>query len=227
MGLYGKGMLITLTETDPSDEADFNEWYNREHLDERVWMPGFHRARRYVDPDGSAPVKYIATYETDVAEDLSRPAYMELLKDQTDWSKKVMNTFTSFERFTLRITVDQTRGFTGTLGVARFTPPVKHHQALRAHLADTVLPALIATEAMVGACLGENDLEVVNEGRKAQGIAAPENEIPEWIILVDGTTIENTRAVLQSTFGDELEGFGISSDKIRCNTYGLMFGNNR
>ena len=45
MGLYGKGMLMTFTETLNEDEMDFNEWYNREHIDERVWMPGFHRAR--------------------------------------------------------------------------------------------------------------------------------------------------------------------------------------
>ena len=48
MSLYGKGMLITFSETPPEVEEDFNEWYNREHIDERVWMPGFHRARRYV-----------------------------------------------------------------------------------------------------------------------------------------------------------------------------------
>jgi hypothetical protein len=48
MGLRGKGMLITFTEVDPADELDFNEWYNREHIDERVALPGFRRARRYV-----------------------------------------------------------------------------------------------------------------------------------------------------------------------------------
>ena len=46
MALRGKGMLIVFTEVKPRDERDFNEWYNREHIDERVNLPGFHRARR-------------------------------------------------------------------------------------------------------------------------------------------------------------------------------------
>ena len=32
MSLYGKGMLITFSETPPEVEEDFNEWYNREHV---------------------------------------------------------------------------------------------------------------------------------------------------------------------------------------------------
>ena len=64
MALYGKGMLMTFTETSNEDEIEFNEWYNREHVDERVWMPGFHRARRYIDADGTAPFKYFCLLYT-------------------------------------------------------------------------------------------------------------------------------------------------------------------
>ena len=48
MALRGKGMLVVFTEVKSRHERDFNEWYNREHIDERVNLPGFHRARRYV-----------------------------------------------------------------------------------------------------------------------------------------------------------------------------------
>ena len=60
MALRGKGMLITVTDVRDRDERDFNEWYNREHIDERVNLPGFRRARRYKaivgEPRGSDPV---------------------------------------------------------------------------------------------------------------------------------------------------------------------------
>jgi hypothetical protein len=48
MPLAGKGMLLTSMDIDPSDEADFNRWYDREHLEERVAIAGFLEARRYV-----------------------------------------------------------------------------------------------------------------------------------------------------------------------------------
>ena len=56
MPLRGKGMLIVFNEVKARDERDFNEWYNREHIDERVNLPGFQRARRYVAVRGLAEI---------------------------------------------------------------------------------------------------------------------------------------------------------------------------
>ena len=60
MPLAGKGMLLTSMDIDPSDEAEFNRWYDREHLEERVAIDGFLEARRYVahqgQPEISLPV---------------------------------------------------------------------------------------------------------------------------------------------------------------------------
>ena len=41
MPIAGKGMLLTSMNIDPVHEAEFNRWYDREHLEERVAMPGF------------------------------------------------------------------------------------------------------------------------------------------------------------------------------------------
>ena len=48
MPLAGKGMLLTSMDIDAADEAEFNRWYDREHLEERVAIDGFLEARRYV-----------------------------------------------------------------------------------------------------------------------------------------------------------------------------------
>ena len=120
MPLHGKGMLVVYTEVKPRDERDFNEWYNREHIDERVNLPGFHRARRYVAERG-AP-KYLATYECDHVGDLATPGYLNLLANQTPWSQSVMARFTTFHRMTLRVQVDLTHGVGGAVTTVRFVP---------------------------------------------------------------------------------------------------------
>ncbi len=60
MPLAGKGMLLTSMDIDAADEADFNRWYDREHLEERVAIDGFLEARRYVahqrQPEISLPL---------------------------------------------------------------------------------------------------------------------------------------------------------------------------
>ena len=63
MPLAGKGMLLTSMDIDASDEAEFNRWYDREHLEERVAIEGFLEARRYVVDEGSP--KYLCLYSTE------------------------------------------------------------------------------------------------------------------------------------------------------------------
>ena len=55
MPIAGKGMLITWMDIDPAEEADFNLWYDREHLAERVGIEGFVEAWRLTNfPRGFA-----------------------------------------------------------------------------------------------------------------------------------------------------------------------------
>src|SRR5207247_2448283 len=91
MPLAGKGMLLTSMDIDPSDEAEFNRWYDREHLEERVAIEGFLEARRYVAHQGSP--KYLCLYSTATFDVLDSPAYRAKLANPTDWSKKTMARF--------------------------------------------------------------------------------------------------------------------------------------
>src|SRR5205823_1607807 len=36
-----QGLLLVMTDIDPANEEDFNRWYEEEHLDERMRIPGF------------------------------------------------------------------------------------------------------------------------------------------------------------------------------------------
>src|SRR5215471_17994871 len=114
MPLHGKGMLVVFCEVKARNERDLNEWYNREHIDERVNLPGFHRGRRYVAVRGSP--KYLATYECDTVEDLAP------LANQTPWTQSVMAKFTKFSRITLRVQADLAHGAGGAVAAVRFTP---------------------------------------------------------------------------------------------------------
>jgi hypothetical protein len=96
MPLAGKGMLLTSMDIDPSDEAEFNRWYDREHLEERVAIDGFLEARRYVAHEGSP--KYLCLYSTATFDVLDSPAYRAKLANPTDWSKRTMARFKNMIR---------------------------------------------------------------------------------------------------------------------------------
>ena len=57
----GTGLLMVWTDIDPEFEAEFNRWYDEEHIPRLLEIPGFLSAGRYVAIKG-AP-KYLAMYE--------------------------------------------------------------------------------------------------------------------------------------------------------------------
>jgi hypothetical protein len=225
MPLHGKGMLIVFTEVKASDERDLNEWYNREHIDERVNLPGFHRARRYVAVRGTP--KYLATYECDSVGDLATPGYLQLLANQTPWTQAVMARFTQFHRLTLRVQVDMTHGVGGAVAAVRFVPDPHERKPLVAWLQGTVLPKAIARPGMLGAAVAENDLEVAHAPLRHQSMDHPRADEAEWVALLEGADAGAVGAAARSVFTlSALKNFGVAVAPT-IGTYRLLFGNQR
>src|SRR6266702_6872833 len=139
MPLAGKGMLLTSMDIDPSDEAEFNRWYDREHLEERVAIDGFLEARRYVARQGSP--KYLCLYSTETFDVLDSPAYRAKLANPTDWSKKTMARFKNMIRAVARITISRGQGRGAALGIVRLCPQAGSEDTLRAGLREKLDPA--------------------------------------------------------------------------------------
>src|ERR1700761_1891859 len=120
MPLAGKGMLLTSMDIDPSDEAEFNRWYDREHLEERVAIEGFLEARRYIARQGQP--KYLSLYSTATFDVLDSPAYRKALANQTDRSKVNIARFKNMIRAVARITISRGNGRGAVLGLVRLRP---------------------------------------------------------------------------------------------------------
>ncbi len=120
MPLSGKGMLITLMDADPSEERDFNQWYDKEHIIERVGIPGFLEARRYVAV--AAHPKYLNFYTTETLDSLRSPAYLQALQNPTAWTRHHMAKFRNFTRAVARVTSSRGRGRGGALAFSRIRP---------------------------------------------------------------------------------------------------------
>lgn len=225
MALFGKGMLIVFSEVKARDERNFNEWYNREHIDERINLPGFHRARRYVAVRGSP--KYLATYECDSVGDLATPGYLQLLANQTPWTQAVMAKFTHFHRMTLRTQVDLTHGTGGAVACVRFVPDPRERKPLVAWLQETALPRAIARPGLVGAFAAENDVETANAPLQEKSMDHPRAEEAEWIVVLEGADATSVGAAARMLFKlATLKPFGVGVAPV-IGTYRLLFGNQR
>ena len=89
---------------DPALRAEYEAWHTFEHVPERVGLPGFRWARRYValaqDGTGGANAQpaYFTLYGLATLEALRTPAYQDVLDHPTAWSARMRGVLSDFCR---------------------------------------------------------------------------------------------------------------------------------
>lgn len=78
------GLLFVASDVDAADDADFNRWYDREHVEERVRIPGFLSGARYASLEGGR--KYLGLYRTESLAVFRSAGYRAAFEKQTPWS---------------------------------------------------------------------------------------------------------------------------------------------
>jgi hypothetical protein len=94
-----RGLLLTMTEPPAAMEEEFNAWYDDEHMGERLAIPGFRSARRWVADVAPGEGKYLATYELDSPAVLQSAAYLARFQNQSPWSRRCLGKAVVFRRW--------------------------------------------------------------------------------------------------------------------------------
>jgi hypothetical protein len=101
MSLSGTGVVAIWHDLLLDAKLDFYEWHNREHMPERVGVPGFRRGRRYISVNG-AP-EFFNLYEADSPEVLGGQDYLNRLNAPTPWTQRVVPSFRNVARSICRV----------------------------------------------------------------------------------------------------------------------------
>ena len=193
MPLAGKGMLLTSMDIDAAHEDEFNRWYDREHLEERVAIDGFLEARRYAAHTGSP--RFLFLYSTKTIEVLDSPPYRSRLNNPTDWSKKNMARFENMIRVVARVTDSRGVGRGAKLGIVRLRPEAGREDALRTELRAQLDPGDL--DGIISMHLLESDARL--SGGTAE-IPAAGSGAADWFVLIDGTDVGAITNVLAARF---------------------------
>jgi hypothetical protein len=123
MPLLGKGFLGLWHDIEAGEaEAEYHEWHTREHMPERVSLPGFLRARRGVDWN-LAHQRYLTVYEGATLEAFRSPEYLERLNRPTAWSSKMAPHFRNFLRVACETVSTTGLGAGGAMATLRLDLP--------------------------------------------------------------------------------------------------------
>jgi len=110
-------------------EPEFNEWYHREHVPQRLGMPGWRAGRRYRRLDRGRH-RYVALYELDSLACFDDPAYRHILEHPTDWTRRMMPAFRNFVRASCRVRLVSGEVAGGFVATVRFDPPAAEREAV-------------------------------------------------------------------------------------------------
>jgi len=212
MPMAGKGMLLTSMNVDPAHDAEFNRWYDREHLEERVAIDGFLEARRYIAHDGNP--KYLSLYSTETFEVLDSPAYRTALANQTAWSKANIARFQNMIRAVARITISRGTGRGAALGIVRLRP-TDGKDKLRAALREQLDPSEL--DGIISMHLIESDPTLSKP--ITDDPSAPNPGAGDWFVLIDGTDVGAVSAAMPRFSGNA----ALQPQIISSGVYRLMW----
>src|SRR2546421_12354459 len=142
MSLAGQAVVAIWNGIAPEGRTEFYEWHNREHMPERVGIPGFRRGRRYIAKYGTP--EYFTLYEADSAEVLVGQDYLNRLNNPTPWTQRVPPNFLrDTSRGVCRVKFSQGLGQGGCMLTLRFGAEAGREAELEQHLRHVALPPLI------------------------------------------------------------------------------------
>jgi hypothetical protein len=185
MSLAGEGIVAIWNGIRPEGRAEFFEWHTREHMLERVAIPGFRRGRRYIALEGQP--EFFTLYETGNTAVLSGPDYLARLNSPTPWTLRATAAFTDTARSLCRVALSLGPGEGGLMMTWRF-------DSAPGPAMETLLREVSGKPGVCGVHFGIAD-------REASGIETEEKKgrpkvmVPGWVVLVEGSA---ERAALEA-----------------------------
>ena len=199
MPLLGAGVLAIWNGVAPGYDAEFVEWHVKEHIPERVGVPGFLRGRRYVAVDGTPA--YFNFYETESYQVLSSAPYLARLNDPTPWTRKVVSNFKDTSRTICDVAHSSGRGIGAWIETIQLQTSIDPTEFSR-RMAGGLLAEIAAQRGVSGVHL----LRGVPEANKAdtaeKAMRGVRDKEADWIFLVETVTAQSALDLRGNLTGD-------------------------
>lgn len=180
MPLLGKAAVAMWWNVAEEHLGEFHEWHSKEHLPERLGIPGFERGSRWQRESGC---EFFVIYELDSYGVLVSEAYRERLNNPTRWSTTMMPLHRDMVRSQCRVVASHGRGIATFMRTIRLSPETGRHDELEEHLREA-LSKVPDRFGVTGAHLLRTETPEAPATREQQIRGADASA--DWIVLVSG-----------------------------------------
>ena len=217
MALLGKAVVAVWNDITPEGRSNFIEWHNRQHIPERVGIPGFHRGRRYV-ADYGAP-EYFTLYEAANEAVLTGPEYLQRLNNPTDWTREATGAFRNTERGVCGIAHSIGSGDGGYILTVRFDAEAGKRKMLQKYLVERLdvvehLPWISGAHLCVADAAASGIETAERKGRLVS--------VPNWVVMIEGSSASMVETAARELVEEDLVANGMEG-KSQRGLYRLEF----
>lgn len=180
-----QGLLAIWHGVQAGFEPSFDDWYDRQHHLERVQIPGFARARRYLNL-GAGP-RYFSRYDVDDAAVLASTAYLAALNNPTEWTRTLMPRYRNTTRAVFRFSDGAGDADGGELVTLRFSgddPDASNTFGSREIAALVQAPGVLRVEVW------RTDTAVSTLRTEEKKLRGNDDDVVGRAILVEGSHID-------------------------------------
>jgi len=103
--LLGEAAVLIWNDVAPEGRMQFYDWNDKQHIPERLAIPGFRRGRRYARP-GHSP-EWLTLYEARDIDVLTSPDYLARLNTPTSLTRATLPYFRRTSRAVCRVVCTQ------------------------------------------------------------------------------------------------------------------------
>jgi hypothetical protein len=185
-------LLLVWTDVVPALEAEFNAWYDRDHVRERVsGIPGVERGRRFVAYRGGP--KYLAAYDMPSASVMMSEPYLALRGARDPDSLRFIPQFRNTRKLVGTIAAGEERA-EGC--VCALLLPGRTSLELRAYMRETVVPRTIVLPGVVAVRYAESNPDIV---AKTRGLNPRSGDrFLDSALMIEATSHESLSTALTS-----------------------------
>ncbi len=185
--------LALWNDIDASVRTAYDIWHTFEHVKERVSLPGFIAARRYVSGAAARP-RYFTLYDIEQTTDLESPAYRDVVAHPTAWSQAMRPHFSGVSRLVCTTLAEIGEGSAGALATVCITTADDIENTRWQDQLSALHPRL-ETEGVTSVRVGR--VEPTAGGYAALKLATQATEVT-YVLLVEGLWPERVEAAART-----------------------------
>lgn len=184
MALAGEGLLVLWTDVLPEAAAEWRAWHVREHMPDRLTVPGIVRGRRYFDGSRARHQTFMM-YEAPTPAVFKSEPYLAQMNAPSALTRKLLPSIRNILRGACRVVASDGLGIGGVLAATRLVR-AEPNRPIEPAAAAALVEEALDKPGVIGAHLAILDPEVTGIPTTEQRLRHDADEAFDALLLLEG-----------------------------------------